>query len=523
MGNIAHTKLYKNIRNQLDVLTYKKVIDVYNYSVDDFEQFLISELTLHLLVILENERNDNIQSAGVDISCRVIIETMALLKAASNGLLSDAQKKIFLLSYLAEDMENNLKKNINSELKDLLRKPYNKLISEYQTILDVDELKAKEISRDRIAFLKYGGEKRQFNSYNAIIKATLGGDAVKARENANVFIHPSYAGSGMVGTNEGIDSDRLKTINQVLTAASEYIPEFNPGKYVKSINNVEFLDEETVYAISKIKKLSKEALKLTRDEVWNNTIVAHERTRAIIFWCFKKMISIIIDLLICESLDYRTLTVAKSKSLIEMISMIGLIMKTNDVDDKAFSLVKSTMMALSIKNDYSFFEKIKNGQEEKLDKSKQNYQKYISFVRKWYEESVSSKEIDLSFDDFRVGVLNSQIYFLYFDSTLQFKEMVRSGLNQYLKDEKYKCSQLYFDYVWSLKVDHACTYKSEYRENKSFSLVPNLIDFFLSVFEKINHTDETEELSDYLKDYSNWYRNNTKNKMNEDFSKIYKK
>ena len=44
--------------------------------------------------------------------------------------------------------------------------------------------------------------------------------------------------------------------------------------------------------------------------------------------------------------------------------------------------------------------------------------------------------------------------------------------------------QLYYDYYVSLRIDHANAYHDNVREYKSFSLIPNPIDYMLIAFEK---------------------------------------
>ena len=70
----THSKLYNLVMQHLELLEdEQRRVDVYNYSVDDFEPILFKELLINVRLILENEKHGNFSSMGVDVCSRVII------------------------------------------------------------------------------------------------------------------------------------------------------------------------------------------------------------------------------------------------------------------------------------------------------------------------------------------------------------------------------------------------------------------------------------------------------------------
>ena len=97
--------LYKVLK-KYDVEILKHFCDT---SISDNEYFyygINSDIISNSLNILTNYLSGNIESAGVDISCRIIIEAIVILLMDGTGKISDKQKTIYRYLYAYVDFDN---------------------------------------------------------------------------------------------------------------------------------------------------------------------------------------------------------------------------------------------------------------------------------------------------------------------------------------------------------------------------------------------------------------------------------
>ena len=97
--------LYKVLKKH-DVEILKHFCDT---SISDNEYFyygINSDIISNALNILTNYLSGNIESAGVDISCRIIIEAIVILLMDEAGKISDKQKTIYRYLYAYVDFDN---------------------------------------------------------------------------------------------------------------------------------------------------------------------------------------------------------------------------------------------------------------------------------------------------------------------------------------------------------------------------------------------------------------------------------
>lgn len=97
--------LYKDLK-KYDVEILKHFCDT---SISDNEYFyygINSDIISNALNILTNYLSGNIESVGVDISCRIIIEAIVILLMDKTGKISDKQKTIYRYLYAYVDFDN---------------------------------------------------------------------------------------------------------------------------------------------------------------------------------------------------------------------------------------------------------------------------------------------------------------------------------------------------------------------------------------------------------------------------------
>ena len=106
--------------NALYKVLKKHDVEILKYYNDDtvsdkdyFFYGINSDIISSCLNVLTNYLSGNIESAGVDLSCRTIIEAMVILRIDASGKISDDQKRIYRYQYAYVDLDN-----FHSLLKD---------------------------------------------------------------------------------------------------------------------------------------------------------------------------------------------------------------------------------------------------------------------------------------------------------------------------------------------------------------------------------------------------------------------
>lgn len=97
--------LYKSLKKlDLDILSKFNCAEI---SDDDYFYYgIYNEIVSNSINILVNYLAGNIESAGVDNSCRMILETLIILVMDESGDISSVQKSIYRYSYAYVDLEN---------------------------------------------------------------------------------------------------------------------------------------------------------------------------------------------------------------------------------------------------------------------------------------------------------------------------------------------------------------------------------------------------------------------------------
>ena len=525
VNNISHKKLYKQVMYLLDdgVFSHKE-ISVSNYSVNDFYDVLMSELLTNIRLVIENERINNMSSMGVDVCCRVIIETCALLEADKKGEFTDEQKKLFLLQYLATDIQKQQqKKVVHEELRALLKNPYDQLINEFRSIVGCDEETAISISNKYHVFLEYGG--RKFPSFGGFIKRYLGQEYTTCRERLNVFIHPSFFGSkSSFISSPKIDANREKIINKVLTLGYQYLPPSENDSYQKTRWNDIVLNEKEESFMIKIENEFLIFFKtFNKREVWEDTVLEHDFVRLVVFTCIRKLCSVLIDCFLCESLDLNAQIMARAKAYLEMTSLLGVFFDSDDI----FLMTKSFHSISLItyhEKDPSIHEILKKANKGKQlnEIEQQLYDSHKDFFAEWYDKICETKKLEVSKEQFVEEAPNSLTYYIKQDLNYRYRDLMKEMLNKYVR-ENHIIRELISDYDFSARLGHASAYKSKLKENKMFSLIPNLIHYLVSVLDCLSNVEEVYVFLEKINSIREEIEQDKKNMHNQELSRVYKK
>lgn len=194
-----------DIRNLYRVLKRHDVEILKHYNcaeISDNDYFFYginSDIISNALNILTNYLSGNIESVGVDLSARMILEAMVILKMDAKGAISENQKRIYryLYAYVDEDNFHSLLKDLpeetkNERLKELLenKEKAKKAIIEHFGCSEKD-LKNRNISIDDPCFYLKTNLRDDIRFSKLLKKYSLGdGSEIKAYKFFSMFIHP---------------------------------------------------------------------------------------------------------------------------------------------------------------------------------------------------------------------------------------------------------------------------------------------------------------------------------------------
>ena len=525
VNSVSHKKLYKEVMYLIDTNAFShKEISVFNYSVTDFYDVLMSELLVNIRLVIENERINNLKSMGVDVCCRVIIEICALLSADKKGEFTDEQKKLFLLQYLGTEIQKQQKhKFIHEELKALLKNPYDQLVNEYKNIIGCNEDEASKIASRYRVFLEYGGKK--FNSFNSFIKKYLGSEFSSYREKLNLFIHPSYTEARQfLPSIPELDSKRERIINQVLTLGYQYIENLVSDEYIKTRWNDSVIDEDHLELIEEIETEFTTLFKtFNKRDIWEGTMLTKDSVRLIVFSSIRKLCSVLIDCFLCESLGLNTQVMARAKSFIEMTTMLGVFANSNDIDLDARSFYYTSYMTFCAKEPF-LFETIKKVNKGKpLNEEEQAiYNKWIEHFKEWYQKLTEKRPFPVDEETFVRDAPKSLIYYIKPDLEYKYRDLVKEMLNRHIK-ENFIIGELVCDYDYSARLGHASAYKSKLKENKMFSLIPNLIHYQNCVLDRFSNYEPFAYFVERMSYVRETIEQNKRDSYEQRMTKTYKK
>lgn len=109
-------ELYKTLKQQdVEILKHFNCDEVSDN--DYFFYGISSDIISNSLHILINYLSGNIESAGVDTSCRTILEALTIIEMNKNGEITHLQKKIYRYSYAYVDLDN-FHAILTNEMKD---------------------------------------------------------------------------------------------------------------------------------------------------------------------------------------------------------------------------------------------------------------------------------------------------------------------------------------------------------------------------------------------------------------------
>lgn len=321
-----------DINNLYKVLRRHDVEILKHYNCDEisdndyFFYGINSDIVSNALNIITNYLSGNIESAGVDLSCRSILEAMVILKMDASGDFTNNQKKIYRYSYAYVDADN-----FHSVMKDLpegfehenLKKMEEDREKAKQAMLEhfccsERDLKDRKISIDDPCFYLKTNLRDDIRFSKLLEKYPLGdGSEIHLYEFFSMFIHPRCEMNPEV--QEGLMEIRKTYIDQVLNYVFDYLKSCNLLWYDENaleFNQEFFYNPMLVNNVHNIKEMEK-LIHLIKNQVCDLPNGYDAFT-----WQFLERVRyLVLDMMTSLSLGYREHVIACFKSFVEEYSI----------------------------------------------------------------------------------------------------------------------------------------------------------------------------------------------------------
>ena len=438
-----------------------EILKKYNHTeISDgsyFSYAINSDLISNSLNIIVNYLSDNLESAGVDNSCRAIIETLTILAMDDNGDISKLQKTIYRYSYALVDLDNHHSILDESTLDKMKKNEFTKIIFEdaekcktaIMTYFNCSkkDLKKRDIELDNPCFYlkKHINDKIKFSK---LIKKYFKNNK-KLEEMYNffsIFIHPRCE----IDNNfeEVIMEYRKVYINQVLDIVYNYLKEHN---LLYSIGGV--TDFNSVFFYNPLLQNNIHNLKQFENLIHmiKTKLCSLPNGNDWFTWSFLERLKyIIIDMLISVSLGYTEHVISNFKPFIETFAVFYDINK-NDLRD--FNYLKEGYW-LSSRLQFEY-------QLQSIDSRIKDNFKYKA--KELYESYYKEKYHLNSFDYFYDKLIHNSMYFLS-DDKKSFNRYVREVIEELFADEDMS-KKVFTLYRMSKDMGHASGYNFNATDN----------------------------------------------------------
>lgn len=317
--------LYKVLKKH-DVEILKHYNDETVLDNDYFFYGINSDIISNCLNILTNYLSGNIESAGVDSCCRIIIEAFVILRMDAEGKISEEQKRIYRYLYAYVDLDNfhSLMKDRPELLED---EGIKKLIADKDKATEAmlrhfncskRELNDRKISTDDPCFyLKQNlHDKIRFSK---LLKEypVLGEDGEAMYEFFSIFIHPRCEMHPEI--QEAIIETRKLYIDHILTFVFEYLKSGQLLSFDESssdFNQDFFYNPLLSFNVHNVKEFEK-----TIHYIKNQICDLPNGYDAFTWQFLERVRYLVIDMMTSISLGYNEHVIAIFKSFIEEYSI----------------------------------------------------------------------------------------------------------------------------------------------------------------------------------------------------------
>lgn len=416
--------LYKTLRKH-DVDILKHFCDEKISNNDYFFYGISSDIISNSVSILTNYLSGNIESAGVDICCRSIIEALVILRMDAEGQISDKQKEIYRYLYAYVDIDN-FHSVITEEAKnnEKIKRVYADKEKCEAAMLEhfnctSRDLKSWKIGTDDPCFYLKKSLDDDIRFSKLLEKYPVKNeDDIKMYEFFSLFIHPRCEMNPKI--EEAIMEVRNMYVDNVLSIVYDFlkecdllfdtseIPGFNQDFFynpllqnnVHNVKDVEFFFHELMKQFVKLKD---------GDDMFT--------------WHFlEKSKYLVIDMMISESLGFKEHMISVFKSFIEEYAVYFEIGSISELRD--FNYTKQCFWCTSRLQIDSHFHEL--GWKEGTVPEEE--------IKKLYDEYYKEKYNIKKYQDFYWGLRRNSLYCLSNDKK-SYNRPVRNLIESTYTDE----------------------------------------------------------------------------------------
>lgn len=321
-----------DINNLYKVLRKHDVEILKHYNCDEisdndyFFYGINSDIVSNSLNILTNYLSGNIESAGVDLSARAIIEAMVILKMDGSGDISGNQKKIYRYQYAYVDDDNfhSIMKELPEgfEHENIVRLKADKDKAKQAMVEHFNcserNLKDRKISIDDPCFYLKQNLHDDIRFSKLLEKYPLGdGSEIHTYEFFSMFIHPRCEMNQEA--QKALISVRKMYVDQVLNYVFEYLKACSLLEYDENaldFNQEFFYNSLLVNNVHNIKEMEK-LIHIIKNQVCN----LPSGYDAFSWQFLERVRYVVLDMMISLSLGYKEHVIACFKSFVEEYSV----------------------------------------------------------------------------------------------------------------------------------------------------------------------------------------------------------
>ena len=315
---------YKILRkNDIEIL--KHFCDEKISNEEYFNYGIYSDIISNLSNVITNYLIDNLESSGVDVSCRIILEAMVILKMNELGEISEKQKEIYRYLYAYVDSDNFhsiLKDNSEMEtyyakqIKEDKEKATQAMVEHFKCFKK--DLQKRDIFSDDPCFYLKKSLKEKLKFSSLVKKYPIGLEGMdKLYSFFSIFIHPrceiDQKVEGEIMTYRQVHIDNVlmfafnflesKSISKAVESTLSFDEEFSNNPILQG-NVMNIYDINIVFEI-----LKEQTCRLPNGYDW---FTGH---------FLEKAKHVIIDMMVSKSLGYKEHIIANFKSFIEEYSV----------------------------------------------------------------------------------------------------------------------------------------------------------------------------------------------------------
>lgn len=448
--------LYKSLKQlDLDILGKFNCTEIADE--DYFSYGIQNDVVSNALNILVNYLSGNIESVGVDNSCRMILEALTIFKMDTHGDISPIQKSIYRYGYAYVDLDNfklvTPKEQFQEEQFKRIKADRNKCsnyIKKHFGCEYEDIVKRKNGSDDPCFYLK-----KKINSpivFTKLIDKYFpeNKDMRRLYDFFSIMIHPRCE------MDPTVEKDTMNLhqhfVDDIINLVSEFLSNNHllPSlKYVNDFNSDFFYNPLLTINVNNIKETE-----LAFNLMIKSICGVFENYDWFTWFFLEKTKYLVLDMLISLSLGYTEHVIASFKPFAEMFSIFYVINTHENITE--FELLKRS---------YFISSRIQFNEHFKTYNIAASNHYYKEELQSLYDNYYATQYNIDSFSKFYDKYLHNSLYFLD-DSKKSFNKFVREAFEGIAIDEMQAK-----DLMTTYKISKDMTHASGYSFNATVDLV----------------------------------------------------